>query len=51
MRIIVSWLGLPIIFDDNLKIALDLFFIADYNLLSCEFDSFAYKLLFWVIVY
>ena len=31
---------LPIIFDDNLGTTFVLFFIADFNLLSCEFDSF-----------
>ena len=29
---------LPSIFDDNLKTTFDSFFIADFNLLSCEFD-------------
>ena len=40
-----------IIFDDNLKTALVLFFIPDFNLLSCEFDSFTFKLLYYVILY
>ena len=35
----------PIIFDDNLKTISVLFFIADFNLLSCEFDIFTFKLL------
>ena len=35
----------PIIFDDNLKTTSVSFFIADLNLLSCEFDSFTFKLL------
>ena len=42
---LVSSLELPIIFDDNLKTILVLFFIADLNLLSYEFDSFTFKLL------
>ena len=33
----------PIIFDDNLKTTSDSFFIADFNLLNCEFDSFTFK--------
>ena len=37
---------LPIIFDDNLKTTSVSFFIADLNLLSCEFDSFAFKLMY-----
>ena len=38
---------LPIIFDDNLKTTFVLFFIADCDLLKCEFDSFTFKLLHW----
>ena len=41
----------PIIFDDNLKTTSDSFFIADFNLLSCEFYSFTFKLLYCVILY
>ena len=37
---------LSIIFDDNLKIKSVQFFIADFNLLSCEFDNFTFKLLY-----
>ena len=36
---LVSSSELPIIFHDNLKITSVSFFIADFNLLSCEFDS------------
>ena len=39
----------PMIFDDNLKTTSDSFYIADLNLLSCEFDSFIFKLLHCVI--
>ena len=39
----------PMIFDDNLKTTSDSFYIADLNLLSCEFDSFTFKLLYCVI--
>ena len=28
-----------------------LFFIPDFNLLSCEFDSFTFKVLYWVVLY
>ena len=58
--ILVLSLELPIIFDDNLKTTSALFFIlsyffydliSDFNLLSCEFDSFILKLLYWVILY
>ena len=28
-----------------------LFFIADFNLLSCQFDNFTFKLLYWGILY
>ena len=39
----------PIIFDDNLKTTPVSFFIADFSLLSCDFDSFTYKLLYYPI--
>ena len=38
----------PIIFDDNLKTTSVSFFIADFSLLSCEFDSFKFNLLYCV---
>ena len=41
----------PIIFDDNLKTTLVSVFIADFNLLSCEFDNFTFKLLYCAILY
>ena len=41
----------PSIFNDNLKTSPVLFFMADFNLLSWEFDSFPFKLLYCVIIY
>ena len=41
----------PIIFDDSLKATSVSFFIADFSLLICEFDNFAFKLLYCVIYY
>ena len=41
----------PIIFDDNLNTTSVSSFIADFNLLSFEFDSFTFKLLYCVILY
>ena len=41
----------PIIFDDNLKTTSVLFLITDFNLLSCEIDSFTCKLLYCLILY
>ena len=41
----------PIMFDDNLKTTLVSFFIEDFNLLSCEFDSLTFKLLYCVVLY
>ena len=38
-------ISMPIIFDNNLKTTSVSFFIANFNLLSCEFDSFTFKLL------
>ena len=46
-----SSLELPIMFDDSLKIISVSFFIADFNLLSCEFDNFTFKILCCVILY
>ena len=44
MRKIIS--ELAVIFDDNLNLTSVSFFIADFNLLNCEFDSFTFKLLY-----
>ena len=40
-----------VIFDDNLNTTAFPSFIVDFNLLSCEFDSFTFKLLYCVIFY
>ena len=48
---IVSKLELPIAFDERFKVSSELFFISDFNLLSLELDSFAFKVLYWVILY
>ena len=37
-------------FHDNLNTTSVLFVIADFNLLSCEFDCFTFKLLHYCIV-
>ena len=39
----------PVILDDNLKTTSFSFFIAGLNLLSCEFYSFTFKLLYFVV--
>ena len=41
----------PIILDDSLKTTAVSFFIANLNLLICEFDNFAFMLLYCVILY
>ena len=38
-------LELPIMFDGSLKVTSVTFFVADFNLLSSEFDSFTFTLL------
>ena len=43
---LVSTAGLPIIFDDSFKTTSVSSFIADFNLLSYDFDSFTFKLLY-----
>ena len=47
-KLVSSW---PIISDDNLKTTSVSIFIADFNLLSCEFDSFTFKVLYCVILH
>ena len=42
---------LTILFDDNLKTTAVSFFIADFNLLNSELDSFIFKLLYCLISY
>ena len=41
----------PIMFHDNLNATFDSFVTAGFNLLSYEFDSFTFKLLYCVILY
>ena len=44
-------LELSITFDESFKVTLVSFFIPDFNLLSCELDSFSFKVLYWVILF
>ena len=44
-RKLVSLLELPIIFDDSFIVTSAAAFFSDFNLLSCELDSFAFTLL------
>ena len=46
-----SSLESPKTFEESLKVTLVPFFIADFNLLSCEFDNFTFKVLYWDILY
>ena len=48
---LVSSSELPTIFDDNLRNTSVWFYIAKFNSLRCESDSFIFKLLYWVILY
>ena len=48
---LVSSLELSIMFGDSLDFTSVSFFIADFDLLSCEFVNFKFKLLYWVILY
>ena len=48
---LVSTLEFPIKFDEAFKVTLVSFVIADFNLLSCELDNAAFKVLYWVILY
>ena len=42
---------LPLMFDYSVNTTSVSFFIADFKLLSCEFDSLTFKLLYCVILY
>ena len=42
---------LTIISDNDLETNLVSFFVADSNLLSCEFDRFTFQPLYWIIFY
>ena len=48
---LVSSLELPIKFDERFKVMSVLFFISNFNLLSCELDSFTFKMIHWVFSY
>ena len=37
--------------DESFKVTSIPFFILDFNLLSCQLDSFMFKVLYWVILY
>ena len=45
----VSSLEFPIKFDERFKVTSVPFFLADFNLLSYEWDNFTIKVLYWVI--
>ena len=38
-------------FDERFKVTAAPFFIPDFILLSCELDSFTFKVLYWVTLY
>ena len=44
-----SSLESPTIFEERFQVPLLPFFIADFNLLSCELDNFIFNVLYWVI--
>ena len=46
-----SSLASPAIFDERFKVTLVPYFIADFNLLGCELDSFIFNKLYWIIFY
>ena len=48
---LVSSLELAIKFDERFKVTSVPFFVADFNLLGCELDSFTFNVLYWVIFY
>ena len=48
-RKIFSSLESPTTFDEIFKVTSALFFIPDFNLLSCELDNFTFKVLYRVL--
>ena len=48
---LISSLESPTTFDGRCKVTLVSFFIADFNLLSCELDNFTFNVLYWVILF
>ena len=50
-KLAVSSLELPIMFDDNFRVAPVSFVTADFKLLSCESDNFTYIESFYTIIY
>ena len=46
-----SSLESPIKLDEIFKVTSALFFVPDFNLLSCELGNFTFKGLYWVILY
>ena len=43
----ISSLESPTIFDERFQVTSVPFFIADFNLLSCELDNFTFEVLYW----
>ena len=46
-----SSLESPTAFDERFKVTSVLFFILDFNLLSCELENFTFQVLYWVFFY
>ena len=49
-RKLFSWLEFSA-FDESFKVTSVQYFIPDFNLLSYKLDNFAFKVLYWVILY
>ena len=41
----------PVRLDEKFQVTSGPFFVADFNLLSCEGDSFTFNVLCWVVLY
>ena len=47
---LISLLEFPIKFDERFKVASVPFFIPNFSFLSCELDSFTFKVWYWVVL-
>ena len=47
----ISSLEFPIKFDERFKVASVPFFIPNFSFLSCELDSFTFKVWYWVVLH
>ena len=50
-KIIIIIIETPWTFYESFKVNSIQFFIPDFNLLSCEFDNYTFKVFYWVVLH